>query len=83
MLERNLALLSEIREIGAGLDALPVPGPAAAQRGLLSKLLNLKAPDPLAPYYEIGLGGWSDVLYVDFGEGEGDPSEGGGDAPSR
>lgn len=68
--DKNNALLLEIREIGESIDAQPIPKPISTQRGLLSKLLKLKAPDPLSPYYELGLGYWSEILYFDFSENE-------------
>lgn len=68
--EKNTKLLAEIREIGAGIDQLPVPRPAATKQGLLARLFKLQAPDPLSPYYEIGLGAWSEILYFDFSQNE-------------
>ncbi len=68
--EKNSALLAEIQEISANIDYLPTPQLANAQTGFLSKLFKVKAPDPLLPYYEIGLGSWSEILYFDFSQGE-------------
>jgi hypothetical protein len=68
--DKNSALLVEIREIGASIDSLPVPRPAATQTGLLGKLFGRKPPDPLSPYYEMGLGFWSEILYFDFSQNE-------------
>ncbi|UHQ21518.1 hypothetical protein LVB77_12580 [Lysobacter sp. 5GHs7-4] len=68
---KNSALLAEIQEIGEDIDSLPIPQSASTQRGILSKLFRRNAPDPLSPYYEIGLGLWSDILYFDFSENEG------------
>ncbi len=68
--DKNNALLVEIQEISADVDDLPTPQPANARTGLLSKLFRLKAPDPLLPYYEIGLGSWSEILYFDFSQNE-------------
>lgn len=68
--EKNIALLAEIQAIGADIDHLPVPLPVNAKQGILSKLFRLRAPDALSPYYEIGLGGWSEILYFDFSQNE-------------
>jgi hypothetical protein len=68
--DKNSALLVEIQDISADIDDLPAPQPANARTGLLSKLFRMKAPDPLSPYYEMGLGSWSDILYFDFSQSE-------------
>lgn len=68
--DKNSALLAEIRDISAGLDDLPIPQPIDPNQGLLSKLFRRKAPDPLLPYYDIGLGFWSEILYFDFSQNE-------------
>jgi len=70
LLDKSSALLSEIKEIGANLDSLPIPNPIRAQSGLFAKIFKLKPPDPLSPYYELGLGFWSEILYFSFGENE-------------
>jgi hypothetical protein len=67
---KNAALVAEIQELGSAIDELPVPQPAPARPGLLGRMLGLKAPDPLLPYYELGLGAWSELLYFDFSQGE-------------
>jgi len=33
---------------------------------LLRRLLKMPPPGPLEPYYEVGLGLWSNILYYDF-----------------
>lgn len=68
---KNAALVTEIQELGGDIDGLPVPPPVPARPGLVARMLGLKAPDPLLPYYELGLGAWSELLYFDFGPGEG------------
>lgn len=68
--DKNNALLSEIRDISENVDSVPIPTAISTKRGLLSKLLKLKAPDPLSPYHELGLGFWSEILYFDFSENE-------------
>ena len=68
--EKNSALLAEIQGLSATIDSFPIPKPVSTQRGMISKLFGLSAPDPLSPYYEIGLGGWTDILYFDFSENE-------------
>lgn len=68
--DKNLALLDEIQAMATGLDHLPVPLPANTTQGFVSRLLKLKAPDPLSPYHEMGLGAWSEILYFDFSQNE-------------
>lgn len=68
--EKNSMLLAEIQAISANIDALPTPQPATVHPGFLSKLFRVKAPDPLLPYYQIGLGFWSEILYFDFSQNE-------------
>ena len=64
--EHNSTLLKEIRELAATLDFVQPPEPVKAGKGFLSALFWRKAPDPLRPYYDVGLGFWSDILYFDF-----------------
>jgi hypothetical protein len=80
--EKNHALLSEIEEIGSTLQSIELPDAAAApqppsHQGFFSKLLGRsvekttkKTIDPLMPYYTIGLGNWSNILYFDFSQNE-------------
>ena len=42
-------------------------------RRLLGNRRRSWREDPLMPFYEIGLGAWSNVLYFQFGEEEGRP----------
>lgn len=68
--DSSMALLGEIRDLGARISSLEVPKPAKVGGGFLSRLFGSKAPDPRSPYYEIGLGSWTDILYFDFSENE-------------
>lgn len=72
---KNLALIEEIKSISKEIDALTVPKaitPKAPQRGFLDKLLGRKQEpakyDPLEPFYGLGLGNWSNILYFQFSE---------------
>jgi len=67
---KNNALLSEVQGIGKRIDSLPIPSATAVRSGFFSKLFKHKAPDPLLPYYKIGLGFWSETIYFPFGENE-------------
>ncbi|HGF4956801.1 hypothetical protein ACEV9O_22595 [Vibrio parahaemolyticus] len=73
--EQNLALLEEIKSISNEINALAVPKsviPEVPQRSFLDKLLGrTQEPtkyDPLEPFYGLGLGNWSNLLYFQFGE---------------
>lgn len=68
--EKNSQLLAEIQDMAAGIEGLPLPLPAPTKQGLLSRLFKLQPPDPLSPYYELGLGAWSKILYYDFSQNE-------------
>ncbi|MBZ9556783.1 MULTISPECIES: hypothetical protein [unclassified Modicisalibacter] len=72
---KNLALIEEIKSIGNEVDALAVPEPITPEEpqvGLLGKLLGRKQElpkhDPLQPFYGLGLGNWSNILYFQFGD---------------
>ena len=72
---KNLALIEEIKSIRNEIDALAVPKliiPEVPERGFLDKLLGRKQEtqkhDPLEPFYGLGLGNWSNILYFQFGE---------------
>ena len=69
MAQKNAEIISKIAAIGDDLSALYLPEPATAEpflRRALRRLLKLPPPSPLEPYYEIGLGLWSNILYYDF-----------------
>jgi len=69
MAEKNAEIISQISAIGDDLSKLYLPEPASAEpffRGLIRRLLKMPPPGPLAPYYEVGLGLWSNNLYYDF-----------------
>jgi hypothetical protein len=80
--EKNLALLSEIEEIGTSLQSIELPAALAladppARRGFFSRIFGSSTPekakkpiDPLMPYYTLGLGNWSNILYFDFSQNE-------------
>ena len=72
---KNLALVEEIKSIGSDIQAMVVPEPVIiedAKRELFDKLLDRKQEspkvDPLAPFYGLGLGNWSNILYFQFSE---------------
>ena len=72
---KNLALIEEIKTISNEIGALAVPKPIipkVPERGFLDKLLGRKQEpqkfDPLEPFYGLGLGNWSNILYFQFGE---------------
>lgn len=71
--EQNLALLVEIRGLPAKINSLPVP----SMRTNVSFLMRLfgrstraTSRDPLKPFYALGLGNWSSILYFQFEGGE-------------
>lgn len=69
MADKNAEIISQIATIGDDLSALYRPEPATAEpflRRVIRRLLKLPPPSPLEPYYEIGLGLWSNILYYDF-----------------
>ncbi|MBU1390218.1 MAG: hypothetical protein KJ856_00275 [Gammaproteobacteria bacterium] len=73
--EKNLALIEEIKLISQEIQALVVPSPTITQqpkRSFVDKLLGRKQEqpklDPLEPFYGLGLGNWSNILYFQFGE---------------
>ena len=69
MAEKNAEIISQISAIGDDLSKLYLPEPASGEpffRGLLRRLLKMPPPGPLEPYYEVGLGLWSNILYYDF-----------------
>jgi len=72
---KNQALIEEIKAIGQEIQALVVPSPIIPhepKRSFLDKLLGRKEEqpkfDPLEPFYDLGLGNWSNILYFQFGE---------------
>ena len=72
---KNLALIEEIKSISQEIHALSVPSPIIPQepkRSFLDKLLGRKHEQPkydtLEPFYGLGLGNWSNILYFQFGE---------------
>lgn len=78
---KNSALLEEIQEIGSNIGSTPTPAPIPSpfqkENGILSRLFKPKKieksarpPDPLSPYYQLGLGSWSEILYFDFSQNE-------------
>jgi hypothetical protein len=69
MAEKNAEIISQISAIGDDVSKLYLPEPSSAEpffRGLLRRLLKIPPPGPLEPYYEVGLGLWSNILYYDF-----------------
>jgi hypothetical protein len=69
MAEKNAEIISQISAIGDDLSTLYLPEPDPGEpffRGLLRRLLKMPPPGPLEPYYEVGLGLWSNILYYDF-----------------
>jgi hypothetical protein len=73
--EKNLSLIEEIKSISQEIQALAVPSPIIPQepkRSFVDKLLGRKHEqpkfDPLEPFYGLGLGNWSNILYFQFGE---------------
>jgi len=69
MAVQNGKIIAQIAAIGDDLAKLYLPEPAGAEpfvRRTLRRLLKLPPPSPLEPYYEIGLGLWSNLLYYDF-----------------
>ena len=69
MAAQNGKIITQIVAIGDDLATLYLPEPAGAEpfvRRTLRRLLKLPPPSPLEPYYEIGLGLWSNLLYYDF-----------------
>ncbi|MDO6453968.1 hypothetical protein Q4490_10370 [Neptunomonas phycophila] len=72
---KNRALVEEINSINQDVRALAVPKviiPDEPHRGFLDKLLGRKQEppsyDPLEPFYGLGLGKWSNILYFQFGD---------------
>ena len=72
---KNRALIEEINSINQDVRALAVPKaiiPDEPPRGFLDKLLGRKQEppqyDPLEPFYGLGLGNWSNILYFQFGD---------------
>lgn len=80
---QNLALVSKIGSITDDISKLCVPPPAGAAatlrtffRGIVTQLLKVPPASPLEPYFDIGLGSWTNVLYFDFAPAEaGSPNE--------
>ncbi len=59
--ELNLELLQEIEVLGSIAGVLPIPDVPEASTGD-----EITTADPLQPYYDLGLGNWSNVLYFQF-----------------
>lgn len=77
LLEQNQALLGQLNDLEAemekamgSLKTVPVAPPKPV--GFFSRmfkakpLLPVRTPDPMDPFYELGLGNWSNILYFDF-----------------
>lgn len=78
---QNLDLVAEIASITVDSLRLEVPAPLSAAaaklpliRRLLLKMSRTRPVDPLRPFYDVGLGGWSSVLYFQFEADEADKS---------
>lgn len=78
---QNLDLVAEIALITDDSLRLEVPAPLSAAaaklpliRRLLLKMSRTRPIDPLRPFYDVGLGGWSSVLYFQFEADEADKS---------
>lgn len=69
MAVQNSKIISQIAAIGDDLSKRYLPEPAYAEsffRRFIRRLLKIPPPGALEPYYEIGLGVWSNILYYDF-----------------
>ena len=73
--ERNLSLLEEINGLRNYISEIDVPEAHildVPKQGLIDKLFSRKQEqpksDPLEPFYGIGLGNWSNVLYFQLEE---------------
>lgn len=69
MAVKNAEIRAQIAAIGDDLSGLYLPepdGPESLLRRILRRLLKMPPPSPLGPYYEVGLGLWSNLLYYDF-----------------
>jgi len=71
--EKNLSLIEEINELKSNISNINVPkviNVELPKRGLLDRLLGKKQVQPksdsLKPFYPLGLGNWSNVLYFQF-----------------
>lgn len=74
--EQNIELLTEIQGLPTKTNSLPVPAVEAVggnNGSFLKRLFGRPTPaptsDPLQPFYTLGLGNWSNILYFQF-EGE-------------
>ena len=73
MAEKNAEIITQISAIGDDLSTLYLPEPASGEsaiRRFIRRLLKMPPASPLEPYYEIGLGVWSNVLYYQFSPDE-------------
>jgi hypothetical protein len=73
--ESNQILLEEIRELGNQITKIDVPKAIRVEppkQSFFGKLFGIKPEqpklDPLEPFYDIGLGNWSNILYFQFGD---------------
>ncbi|CAA0104231.1 Uncharacterised protein [BD1-7 clade bacterium] len=73
--DRNLSLLQEISSLKPDISKLHVPIAPKIELPKLSLIDRLfgkkqeqEKSDPLEPFYGIGLGNWSNILYFQFGE---------------
>jgi hypothetical protein len=74
--EQNLELVSAFGAITDDVSKLEVPSPVPPPsffRRLLGNRRRSWRDDPLMPFYEIGLGSWSSVLYFQFGAEDQEP----------
>lgn len=75
---QNLSLLAEIKSLGVNLLNIPLPEEKLNQdkkEGIFTRLFSSKNEpkpliDPLKPYYPLGFGNWSNILYFDFSDAD-------------
>jgi hypothetical protein len=73
--EKNLSLLQEVSSLKSDISKLNVPESPIIEipkLSIIDRLFGKKQEqpktDPLEPFYGIGLGNWSNILYFQFGE---------------